>query len=98
MARVDIDDELVNEESRMENLRQIVDFTTYLLSTVPLPESETQSLIENCRRRALELFPDKAEVFDLIYPARFRRAREQAWDEFDDRAEPEWPLDPSEPM
>jgi hypothetical protein len=95
---LDRDDEIVDEERRMHNLRRIVDFTTYLLSTVPLPESEAQSLIESCRRKALELFPEKAEVFDLIYPPRFRRARDQAWDDFDDRSDYEEIPDSSEPM
>ena len=95
---MDKDDEIVDEERRMENLRRIVDFTTYLLSTVPLPEAEAQSLIESCRRKAMELFPDKAEVFDLIYPPRFRRARDRAWEDFDDLSDPDGIPDSSEPM
>jgi hypothetical protein len=34
---------------------------------------ESLQLMENTRRAALSLFPDKGSVYDLIYPRRFGR-------------------------
>ena len=75
-------DFLEDENRRIKQLRAIVDLTTSILASLPLPESEAQSLIANCREKALGLFPDKEEVFNLIYPSRFRRAQQEAWRRF----------------
>jgi len=36
-------------------------------------EAEVAELIEQTRGKVLELFPDKGELFDLVYPSRFMR-------------------------
>jgi len=61
------------EEIRLKRLRNIMDFTAALLWQADLTLSEAQKLVANARERALELFPDKGETFDLIYGSRFRR-------------------------
>ena len=50
-----------------------MDFTAALLWQTDLTLSEAQKLVADARTRALELFPDKEETFDLIYGSRFRR-------------------------
>ena len=64
---------LLAEETRLKRLRRIMDFTAALLWQGGLTLSEAQKLIADARERALELFPDKGETFDLIYGSRFRR-------------------------
>ncbi len=61
------------EEIRLKRLRNIMDFTAALLWQADLTLSEAQKLVASARERALELFPDKGETFDLIYGSRFRR-------------------------
>ncbi|MBI2210034.1 MAG: hypothetical protein HYY47_02980 [Deltaproteobacteria bacterium] len=61
------------EEISLRRLRRIMDFTVALLWQADLTLSEAQKLVAGARRRALELFPDKGETFDLIYGSRFRR-------------------------
>ena len=61
------------EEARVKKLRRIMDFTVTLLWQADLTLSEAQKLVADVRDRALELFPDKGETFDLIYGSRFRR-------------------------
>ena len=61
------------EEARVKKLRRIMDFTATLLWQADLTLSEAQKLVADARDRALELFPDKGETFDLIYGSRFRR-------------------------
>jgi len=66
-------DPLLAEEKRLKRLRRIVDFTATLLWQANLTLSDAQKLVADARERALELFPDKGETFDLIYGSRFRR-------------------------
>ena len=64
---------LLAEEKRLRRLRNIMDFTATLLWQADLTLSEAQKLVADAKDRALELFPDKGETFDLIYGSRFRR-------------------------
>ena len=61
------------EETRLKKLRRSMDFTAALLWQADLTLGEARKLVANARERALELFPDKGETFDLIYGSRFRR-------------------------
>ncbi|MFQ5851149.1 MAG: hypothetical protein ACE5JU_11260 [Candidatus Binatia bacterium] len=61
------------EERRLQKLRKIVDLTAAVVWQADLTLLEAQKLIADARSRALELFPDKGETFDLIYGPRFRR-------------------------
>ena len=67
------EDPLLAEEKRLKRLRRIIDFTATLLWQADLTLSDAQKLVADARQRALELFPDKGETFDLIYGSRFRR-------------------------
>ena len=68
------DDEAVRaEELRLKRLRYLMDFTAALLWQADLTLAQAQKLVADAREKALELFPDKGETFDLIYGSRFRR-------------------------
>jgi hypothetical protein len=64
---------LLAEEIKIRKLRRLVDFTAALLWQADLTLSQAQKIIAGTKEKALELFPDKAETFDLIYGSRFRR-------------------------
>ncbi|MEE8074835.1 MAG: hypothetical protein V3T60_04355 [Candidatus Binatia bacterium] len=69
-----IDKEAIRaEELRLRRLRSIVDLTAVLIWQADLSLSDAQKLIDDARVKALGLFPDKGETFDLIYGSRFRR-------------------------
>jgi hypothetical protein len=69
-----IDKEAIRaEELRLKRLRKIVDLTAVLIWQADLSLSDAQKLIDDARVKALELFPDKGETFDLIYGSRFHR-------------------------
>jgi len=69
-----IDKEAIRaEELRLKRLRSIVDLTAVLIWQADLSLSDAQKLIDDARVKALGLFPDKGETFDLIYGSRFRR-------------------------
>ena len=64
---------LLVEERKLRRLRRIMDFTAALLWQAELTLDQARKLIGDAKERALELFPDKGETFDLIYGSRFRR-------------------------
>lgn len=64
---------LLAEESRLRKLRRIMDITAALLWEADLALNEAQKIVADAKERAMELFPDKEETFDLIYGSRFRR-------------------------
>jgi len=64
---------LLAEEFKVRRLRRIMDFTAALLWQTDLTLDQAQKLVADAKERALELFPDKEETFDLIYGSRFRR-------------------------
>jgi len=64
---------LAEEEKRMRRLRWIVDLNQAVLMQADLTLLEAFDIIKGTKQAALALFPDKGEVFDLIYTPRFKR-------------------------
>ena len=64
---------LIDEEKRLKRLKFIIDLASAVIRQTDLPLDDAQKLIADAKEKALELFPDKEETFDLIYGARFRR-------------------------
>lgn len=64
---------LREEERKLRHLRCLVDVTAFVIGRGDVTVLEACSLMRLARRYALKLFPDKAEVFDLIYRPRFAR-------------------------
>ena len=62
-----------DEDRRIEHLRRVVDAAAERLKAEELDWDEARQLIEQTKKQVLELFPDKAEVFDLVYKPRFYR-------------------------
>jgi hypothetical protein len=67
-------EELIREEEkRMRRLRLIVNLTEAVLMQSDLSLQEALQLMENTKKAALSLFPDKESVYELVYTPRFRR-------------------------
>ncbi len=67
------DNSLQLEEAKLQKLRGITNLTVALLYQADLTLADAQTLIAQTRSKALALFPDKADTFELIYGSRFRR-------------------------
>ena len=67
------EEELRDEERRMQLLRIIVDLTALVLVRGRISRAEALNLVRATRKKVLQLFPDKEEVYDLIYKPRFER-------------------------
>jgi hypothetical protein len=61
------------EEIKLRRLRFAMDLTAALLWQAELSLEEARDVVAHAKAKALELFPDKGETFDLIYGSRFRR-------------------------
>ena len=61
------------EQIRMTRLRVLVDLTAYRLQHRALSREQALSLIERTRGEVMRMFPEKAEVFELVLRPRFRR-------------------------
>lgn len=66
-------DGLADEEKRIRRLRWIVDLNLAVLMQADLTLREAFGLLRGAKRAAVALFPDKGDVFDLIYAPRFKR-------------------------
>jgi hypothetical protein len=64
---------VADENRRLRHLRMIVDLTSSLLVQSRMTRAEAEALVAATRRQALELFPDKADTYDLILAPRFAR-------------------------
>ena len=64
---------LAEEEQNMRLVRTIVDLTTAVLYQGNLTVPEAIELITATKKSVLQLFPDKEDVYDLIYRPRFER-------------------------
>ena len=68
-----IQEQLADEEKRMRRLRFLVNLAQGVLMQADLTLREAFELMEDTKKAALALFPDKESVYDLIYTPRFRR-------------------------
>ncbi len=72
---------LQEEEKKMRYLRFVVDLTRQILYQSQLTRDEAVMLISSTRRCVLKLFPDKGEVYDLLYAPRFEKILVERWGE-----------------
>ena len=68
-----LEDLVREEEKKMRRLRFIVDLAEAVLMQSSLTLRESLDLMDQTKKAALVLFPDKESVYDLIYLPRFRR-------------------------
>ncbi len=62
------------EEKKLRMLKFVVDLNmAVLMQQSDLTLREAFDIMKNTKRAAMNLFPDKEQVFELIYSPRFRR-------------------------
>jgi hypothetical protein len=67
-------EKLMEEERNMRRLRFIVDLAqAVLMQQSDLTLKEAFTIMRDTKKAALNLFPDKEHVYELIYEPRFRR-------------------------
>ncbi len=79
MASTSVDPRaLADEQRRLKELRAAVDLACAVIAQGGLTRREAWDLAAATRRRALALFPDKAQTFDLILAPRLKRLVEES--------------------
>ena len=66
-------EELADEAARARKVRHLVDLATSLIMQSAMARRDAQQLVSTVRERILDLFPDGAETYELIYAPRFSR-------------------------
>lgn len=73
-AKEKMEDMDLKEESRkIRFLRFLVDFSILSIQQSDLTREEALGIVEEAKRAAINLFPEKGETFELIYRPRFLR-------------------------
>jgi hypothetical protein len=79
MARAVDPDAVAEERKRADVLRRTVDVACALLRQARLTRAEADAVVAFTRTRALELFPGKEDVFDLVLAPRFARILDEVY-------------------
>jgi shikimate 5-dehydrogenase len=66
-------EEILEENRKVRRLQIAVDLVLNLVAQSDIPVEEASELVAQTRRFALDLFPDKAQVYDIIYQPKFKR-------------------------
>lgn len=66
-------EEIDEESRRVRRLRIVVSLALNIIAQGSVPIQEAHDLTAATRRVALQLFPGKGEVYDLIYLPKFQR-------------------------
>ncbi len=66
-------DKIKEEEKKIRMLKFIVDLAQAILMQSELTLQEAYQLLENTKKSAIRLFPDKEDTYELIYTPRVRR-------------------------
>jgi hypothetical protein len=65
------------EERRLSELARAADQLCFLIVATDTPRVDVDIQRSNLRRRCKTLFPDKMDLYDMVYESRFRRLWEQ---------------------
>jgi len=69
-----MNDALLEEEKKLRLLRFVVDLSlATLMQQADLTLREAFEIMKNTKQTALNLFPDKEHVYELVYAPRLRR-------------------------
>jgi hypothetical protein len=66
-------EEILEENRKVRHLQIVVSLVLNLVAQSDIPVEEASELVAQTRRFALNLFPDKALAYDIIYQPKFKR-------------------------
>lgn len=70
----------------MDELKRLADEVCMLILHTDLPAVDIEIRIDQVRQRCEELFPDRLDLFEMVYASRFRRLMQQWHTERSDEA------------
>lgn len=69
---------MVDPRQKMQDLRRMSDRVCVLILSSDLPAIDIEIEKNKVRERCLELYPDREDLYEMIYESRFQRL----WDQF----------------
>jgi ATP phosphoribosyltransferase len=66
-----------SEDRKVEEIRKMADRISSLIVSTTYPMIDIEIEKQKLQQRISELFPDKTDLYDLIYEPRFDRLKEQ---------------------
>jgi hypothetical protein len=69
----------------MREVQRMADRVCTLILSSDLPAIDIEIEKNKVRERCLELYPDREQLYEMVYESRFQRL----WEQF--RGEPDWP-------
>jgi len=69
---------MVDPRERMRDLQRMADRVCTLILSSDLPPIDIEIEKNKVRERCLELYPDREQLYEMVYEARFQRL----WDQF----------------
>jgi hypothetical protein len=71
---------MANPRQAMQEVQRLADRVCVLILSSDLPAIDIEIEKNKFRERCLELYPDREELYEMIYESRFQRL----WDQFRD--------------
>lgn len=68
---------LISEDSKVREIKALAERIAVMIINSDCPMTDVRIEEQKLRERISELFPDKTDLFDLIYEPRFRTLKEQ---------------------
>jgi hypothetical protein len=59
-----------DEHRKIHRVQRLVDFAMHVLAHGELTRADAERLVSQVRTRVLQLFPDRADTFDVLYGRR----------------------------
>ena len=72
---------MVDSRQAMRDLQHEADRVCVLILSSDLPAIDIEIEKNKVRERCLELYPDREELYEMIYESRFQRLWDQFWSE-----------------
>jgi hypothetical protein len=66
-------EQIADEARRAWKVRQLVDIASSLIMQSNMTRRDAEALIQQVRGQILQLFPQGADTYELVYAPRFRR-------------------------
>ena len=66
-------EEIKQEDKKLRYLKLMVDFNMAVIAQTRMPIEEAHKIVASVKELAVRLFPEKGDVFDMLYGARFKR-------------------------
>ena len=69
---------MANPRQAMQEVQRMADWVCVLILNSDLPAIDIEIEKNKVRERCLELYPDREELYEMVYESRFQRL----WDQF----------------